>query len=503
MNKLLYLNEFTKRIDNLEEIESIARLTAFTLKRVFNASFFGFFLEEYGVIKSIYTDDKFNVQGLLKYQNSNAISITHIKALDRNSYLYKLLASSKLNYFVTKYFICDNIFRFILNFGIEVLTQDIQDYIESFLNVVNLKVKYLFSIKSLNESLKSTKSILSSSLTVLSNLTEIRDVYTKGHMQRVAMYAKNIALNLKLNNVEIIERAALLHDIGKIGIPDSILLKPAKLSEQEYKFIKKHPEFSEFILSQVKGFEDIVRIIRSHHEYLDGSGYPDGLKADEIILEAKILTIADIFDALTTDRPYRKAVEPNEAIEFMFENFQGKIDEGILLKSKQVLLESKKMACDIEDYNQQLEEMRNMVFFIDYETGFYSKHYLPKFSRSIEQDAQILLLDLQDMRTINFTYSRFVGDKLISTFSQLIREVFSKYNCEFFRIGGDSFIVVFKERLNNLTNDILDLDKNLKAAYKSINPSFWFSECEFKQSDDINVCLQELTTKIFYKRRAS
>lgn len=503
MNKLLYLNEFTKRIDNLEEIESVARLTAFTLKRVFNASFFGFFLEECGVIKSVYTNDKLNAQNLLNYQNSNALSITHIKALENNSYLHKLLVSSKLNYFVTKYFVCDNSYRFILNFGIETLTQDIQDYLESFLNVVNLKVKYIFSIKSLNQSLKNAKSILNSSLTVLSNLAEIRDAYTKGHMQRVALYAKNIALNLNLDNVEIIERAALLHDIGKIGIPDSILLKPVKLSEQEYKFIKKHPEFSEFILSQVKGFEDIVKIIRSHHEYLDGSGYPDGLKADEIILEAKIITIADIFDALTTDRPYRQAMSAEDAINLMFENFQGKIDEAILLKSKQVLLESKKMACDIEDYNQQLEEMRNMVFFIDYETGFYSKHYLPKFSRSIGQDVQILLLDLQDMRTINFTYSRYVGDKLINTFSQLIRDVFSKYNCEFFRIGGDSFIVVFKEKLDNLTSDILDLDIKLKAAYKSINPSFWFSECDFKQGDDINVCLQELTTKIFYKRRAS
>jgi GGDEF domain-containing protein len=391
----------------------------------------------------------------------------------------------------------------LLSFGLKELTQDTQDYLENFLNVVKLKVKYLFSVKGLKNSLQSTKAALDSSLTVLSNLAEIRDFYKKGHMQRVSVYSRNIALNLKIDNIETIEKAALLHDIGKLGIPDAILLKPASLSEQEYKFIKKHPEFSEYILSQIKGFEDIVKIIRSHHEYLDGSGYPDGLKNGEIMLEARIITIADIFDALTTDRPYRKAMQAKEAIELMFREFRGKIDEEILKKSVDVLLESKNMVCDIEHYAQQLEEMRNMVFFIDYETGFYSKHYLSKFSHQIEQDATLLLLDLQDMRTINFTYSRFVGDKLIYTFSQLIREVFNRYSCEFFRIGGDSFVIVIKQKVENLANDILELDHRLKDSYKNINPSFWFSVCNFSKVDDINTCLQELTTKIFYKRRVS
>ncbi|OSS41128.1 GAF domain/HD domain protein [Desulfurella amilsii] len=507
MNKLLYLNEFIKRITNIDEIEQVAKLTAFICRKFFDARNLVFFLEDNGVIKPIYFEKSLSAADLLFYQKffscESESFIIYPKEIKYSSHLYKLLSFYESNYLVLKSFDCDNKVRVLLSFGVKELTQDTQDYLESFLNVVKLKIKYLFSMKSLKNSLKATKAALDSSLAVLSNLAEIRDVYTKGHMQRVSAYSRNIALNLKLDNVETIEKAALLHDIGKIGIPDAILLKPAKLSEQEYKFIKKHPEFSEYILSQIKGFEDIIKIIRSHHEYLDGSGYPDGLKNGEIMLEAKIITIADIFDALTTDRPYRKAIGAKEAIKLMFNKFRGKIDEEILSKSVEVLLKSKSMVCDIEQYSQQLEEMRNMVFFIDYETGFYSRHYLPKFSHQIDQDAHLLLLDLHDMRTINFTYSRFVGDKLIYTFSQMIREVFVRYPSEFFRIGGDSFVVVIKQKIENLTNDILDLDHKLKAACKDINPSFWFSSCDFSQGDDINKRLQELTTNIFYKRRVS
>lgn len=507
MIKLLHLNEFIKRITNIDEIEQVATLTAFMCKKFFNAKALAFFLQENGVIKPIYYEKSLNTKDLLFYQKffncESENFIIYPKEVKYDSHLYKLLSFYDSNYLILKSFDCNNKVRIVLSFGTKELAQDTQDYLESFLNVVKLKLQYLFAVKDLKNSLYYTKTALDSSLTVLSNLAEIRDFYTKGHMQRVSVYSRNIALNLKLDNVDTIEKAALLHDIGKVGIPDAILLKPASLSEQEYKFIKKHPEFSEYILSQIKGFEDIVKIIRSHHEYLDGSGYPDGLKNGEIMLEARIITIADIFDALTTDRPYRKAMEAKEAIELMFNEFRGKIDEEILRKSQDVLLESKNMVCDIENFSQQLEEMRNMVFFIDYETGFYSKHYLPRFSHQIDQNAQLLLLDLQDMRTINFTYSRFVGDKLIYTFSQLIREVFNRYPSEFFRIGGDSFVVVIKQKVENLTNDIIELDHRLKASYKNLNPSFWFSTCDFSRGDDINTCLQELTTKIFYKRRVS
>jgi HD-GYP domain-containing protein (c-di-GMP phosphodiesterase class II) len=504
MNKLLHLNEFIKRITNIDEIEEIAKLTAFMCKKFFDCHALVFFLQENGVIKPIYYEKSLSAKDLLFYQKFFSYEsenfVIYPKEVKYDSHLYKLLSFYESNYLILKLFDCDDKVSVLLSFGLKELTQDTKDYLESFLNIVKLKLKYLFSFKDLKNSLQSTKAVLDSSLTVLSNLAEIKDFYTKGHMQRVSVYSRNIALNLKLINIETIEKAALLHDIGKLGIPDAVLLKPASLSEQEYKFIKKHPEFSEYILSQLKGFEEITKIIRAHHEYLDGSGYPDGLKNGEIMLEARIITIADIFDALTTDRPYRKAIQAKEAIDLMFREFRGKIDEEILRKSIEVLLESKSVVSDIEHYAQQLEEMRNMVFVIDYETGFYSKHYLPKFSHQIGQDATLLLLDLRDMRTINFTYSRSVGDKLIYTFSQLIHETFKHYLCEFFRIGGDSFVVVIKQKVENLTNDILELDHRLKDSYKNINPSFWFSASNFSKGDDINTCLQELTTKIFYKR---
>jgi HD-GYP domain-containing protein (c-di-GMP phosphodiesterase class II) len=185
MNKLLYFNEFIKRITNIDEIGEIAKLTAFMCRKLFD---------------------------------------------------------------------CDNKVSVLLSFGLKDLTQEAQDYLESFLNIVKLKLKYLFSFKELKNSLQSTKAALASSLTILSNLAEIRDFCTKGHMQRVSVYSRNIALNLKLED------------------------------------------------------DDVETII---------------------------------FDALTTDRLYRKAMQAKEAIELMFREFIGKIDEEILRKSTEVLLESK------------------------------------------------------------------------------------------------------------------------------------------------------------------
>lgn len=162
-------------------------------------------------------------------------------------------------------------------------------------------------------------------VTALVSAIEINDKYTEGHAKRVRQYSLAIAnkLNLSKDRVNNIGTAALLHDIGKIGIPATILNKPGKLTEDEYNEIKLHPEYTKKILEKVSGFSSIADIAYCHHENYDGSGYPRGLKGDEIPIEAQIIQVADSYDAMTSDRAYRKALSAQKALEII-KNESGK-----------------------------------------------------------------------------------------------------------------------------------------------------------------------------------
>jgi putative nucleotidyltransferase with HDIG domain len=140
---------------------------------------------------------------------------------------------------------------------------------------------------------------------------EEKDSYTHGHSLRVADYAVALAQELNLSELEVreVELSALFHDIGKIGIPDSVLLKPARLSRAEFEIMKSHPVRSAKILEKISHLANLIPGIRAHHERWDGFGYPDGLKGSEIPLYARIILIADTFDAMTSTRPYRLALD--------------------------------------------------------------------------------------------------------------------------------------------------------------------------------------------------
>jgi HD-GYP domain-containing protein (c-di-GMP phosphodiesterase class II) len=153
---------------------------------------------------------------------------------------------------------------------------------------------------------------------------EERDAYTKGHSERVVKYSVAIAIELRnvfpftriFNLVDKVRRAALLHDVGKIGVPDAILLKPGKLTSEEFEQLKKHPKASLTILESIKSLpEDVREGIESHHEKFDGTGYAKGAKGHYVPPIARIIAIADAYDAMTSDRPYRKAMPDKAAIE--------------------------------------------------------------------------------------------------------------------------------------------------------------------------------------------
>lgn len=153
-------------------------------------------------------------------------------------------------------------------------------------------------------------------LKLLAEAIDRRDPYTAGHSQRVADYSRRLATELKLTQRErdVVVNAALLHDLGKIGIPDAVLLKPAKLDGKERAIINHHPAIGGEILSGVSTMGDIVPCVLHHHERIDGYGYPEGLAGDSIPVGARIIAVADTFDAMTTDRPYRRALSTTEAI---------------------------------------------------------------------------------------------------------------------------------------------------------------------------------------------
>lgn len=143
-----------------------------------------------------------------------------------------------------------------------------------------------------------------------------RDPYTRGHSERVAMYAQMIAKEMDLSDkqIELLGIAGLLHDIGKMGIEDAILHKPGVLTHKEYEVVKTHPVKSISILEPIGYMTDILPLIRHHHERYDGHGYVNGLRGEEIPLGARILAVADSYEAMTSDRPYRRAMPKERAI---------------------------------------------------------------------------------------------------------------------------------------------------------------------------------------------
>jgi len=175
------------------------------------------------------------------------------------------------------------------------------------------RVRSLIRLKRYTDDLDSAESvIISLALTI-----EARDPCTDGHCQRLASYSTTLGARLGLpqSDLTALRRGGFLHDVGKVGIPDAVLLKPGRLTPAEFDLLKQHTVIGERLCGELRALRDVRPIVRSHHERLDGSGYPDGLRGDAIPLLAQIIAVVDVFDALTTPRPYKQSFPVERAYE--------------------------------------------------------------------------------------------------------------------------------------------------------------------------------------------
>ena len=197
------------------------------------------------------------------------------------------------------------------------------DFLNKPIDIAEFKtrVRSLLRVKRLTDEFESTEAIM----TMLGRIVEARDPYTEGHCERLADYA--IALGTQLGlaaaDLETLKRGAVLHDIGKIAIPDGILLKKGRLNAEEYALMREHPITGDNLCRTVRSLDRVRAIVRSHHERTDGRGYPDRLTGQDIPLLAQIVAVVDVFDALTTNRPYRQAIATETAYAIMLADAEG------------------------------------------------------------------------------------------------------------------------------------------------------------------------------------
>jgi putative two-component system response regulator len=178
---------------------------------------------------------------------------------------------------------------------------------------LHARIQSLVRLKRYTDDLESAETIILG----MGATIEARDPLTQGHCQRLAAYATRMGRALGLDDADLaaLERGGFLHDIGKVAVPDRVLLKDGKLDAQESRVMREHPIVGDAICTGLRSLQKVRPIVRHHHEHLDGTGYPDGLKNAQVPLLAQIVGIVDVFDALTSDRPYHTAVSPDDALD--------------------------------------------------------------------------------------------------------------------------------------------------------------------------------------------
>ena len=284
----------------------------------------------------------------------------------------------------------------------------------------------------------------------MANIIEDRDFYTAGHSQRVAKYSRLLAKSLGYNeeDCEKLYEAALLHDIGKIAIPDAVLLNPKRLTSEEYKLIQKHAEIGFNFLKNVPMYKDFAEVVHQHHERYDGKGYPQGLKANEILPLARIMIVADAFDAMTTSRIYKTKTTVKDALEelekYKYKQFHPEIVDKALIVLKDIKIDT--------SINQlpktKIEEERFAYFYRDMLCHVFNQDYLNVvlIKNSYEKKFTYLnVILIKKFSDYNKEYGWLKGNKFLIKVATFLNDSFK--DSLVFRVFGDDFVVISKEKI--------------------------------------------------------
>lgn len=319
-------------------------------------------------------------------------------------------------------------------------------------------------------------------LLALVQMIEQRDSYTAGHSQRVAHYSKMLAKDLGHDEATCnqIYQAGILHDIGKIATPDAILLKPDLLSNIEYKLIKEHVKVGMKILQEVPMFQNIITIIGSHHERYDGGGYPQGLKGNEIPLLARIMIVADAFDAMTTSRIYRHKKTVTQSLEEIKSLSGIQFHPEVVQSALRVFSDLKIEHATSQLPTSELEEERFVYFYRDSVSHLHNQKYLSIVllkNNYTHFYKHLHIISLHHFAEYNNYFGWESGDNMLLGVASMLTKKFP--TTLLFRIHANDFIVLsdislsftqdFKEQLKDLLEEYITFDiKHLDVAQNNI-----------------------------------
>lgn len=305
-------------------------------------------------------------------------------------------------------------------------------------------------------------------LSAIANLVDSKDRFLKGHSMRVAEYACAIAEKLHCSEKEIkdIYYMGMLHDIGKIGIPDTVFTKAGRLTDSEYKLVQQHTIVGKNLLEDLTRIPHAALVAGYHHEWLDGSGYSTGLRGEEIPFDARIVNIADAYDAMNTDRSYRDRLSKDEIRQELEKGRGSQFDSqlvDIMLELMDEGFEPRK-AKQMENFTiSSLAEESNALLqrlFLEYTeeikdishkdalTGLWNRGYVESqvnaFLRTRRHVGTFMMLDLDDFKAVNDTYGHLAGDRLLIQFGAILQQL-SREEDIVCRFGGDEFAVFLKD----------------------------------------------------------
>ena len=337
-----------------------------------------------------------------------------------------------------------------------------------FLNIIRTvrsvrNLEHIRQKKELESRRRQTERISLQTIKTLSVTVETKNVYTNGHSQRVADYSALIARELGWENTRIhhLHNAAYMHDVGMIGIPDSIVNKPTRLTEEEYAIIQRHTLIGADILKDITLIEHVAEVAHYHHERYDGTGYPEGLSGEEIPIEARIVAVADSYDAMNSKRIYRNALEKEKIIEelescsgtqfdpaiaqlFVRLIREGKVDTALLpsesigeSRMDNYESETTKFISDIMSTMQSQEDSDNYDFL----TGLpvRSKGEILIAQMMQEHDGGLVFVDMDNLKKVNDVYGHKAGDRALKLLGNILKDAGD--NSIACRLGGDEFLL--------------------------------------------------------------